>query len=227
MIVSMNSKKFNKDMQNLVKYSIGFLDGAEKGKTQFLQAVGLQTIEMLKQYIDSNARANPQALHHVYEWHQTGSPSARLFDISYTTSNLGLSVKSTFRQSTTVKSGSTTAFYNKAKIMENGVPVTITAKRANVLSFASDSGEQVFTAGPVKVDKPGGSEVLGSYERIFDEFFGVLFRQSFLRASGIMDYLEKPTIFKKNFNAGKTGGRSKGITTGYRWILNAGLGGRP
>lgn len=225
MIISMDSKKFNKDMQNLVKYSIGFLDGAEKGKPQFLQAVGTQTIEALKQYIDSNARANPQALHHVYEWHQTGSPSARLFDLSYTVSGVGLSVKSTFRQSTTVKSGSTTAFYDKARIMENGVPVTIIPKKANVLSFTSENGDQVFTAGPVKVSNPGGSEVAGSYERVFDEFFNVLFRQSFLRASGIMDYLEKPTIFKKNFNAGKSGGRAKGLSTGYRWIINAGIGG--
>lgn len=225
MIISMDSKKFNRDMQNLVKYSIGFLDGAEKGKTQFLQAIGLQTIETLKQYIDSNARANPQALHHVYEWHQTGSPSARLFDISYTVSSLGLSVNSQFRQSTVVKNGSTTPFYDKAKIMENGVPVKIVPKKANVLSFTSESGDQVFTKGPVNVSNPGGSDVVGAYERVFDEFFNVFFRQSFLRASGIMDYLEKPVIFKKNFSSGKSGGRSKGLSTGYRWMVNAGTRG--
>ena len=225
MIISMDSKKFNKDMQNLVKYSIGFLDGAEKGKSKFLESIGLQTIEMLKQYIDSNARTNPQALHHVYEWHQTGSPAARLFDISYTISGAGLSINSEFRQSTTIKNGSSTPFYDKARIMENGVPVTIVPKRANTLSFTSDSGDQVFTKGPVNIKNPGGSEVAGSYEKVFDEFFNVFFKQSFLRASGIMDYLEKPIIFKKNFSAGKTGGRSKGLATGYKWITNAGLGG--
>jgi hypothetical protein len=223
MIITMDSKKFNRDMQNLVKYSIGFLDGAEKGRVKFMTSVGLQTIEMLKQYIDSNARMNPQALHHVYEWHQTGSPSARLFDISYNVFGPGLSINSQFRQSTVVKNGSTTPFYDKARIMENGIPVTIVPKKANSLAFTTDAGDQVFTKGPVKVDNPGGSEVVGSYEKAFDEFFNVFFRQSFLKASGIMDYLERPIIFKENFSAGKSGGRSKGLTTGYKWMINAGM----
>lgn len=218
--VVFDDKKFNNEMKNIVKYSIGFLDGVEKGKTQFLHSLGVETIELLKQYIDSNARVNPELLHHVYEWHRTGSPEARLFDIDYTVSNIGLSFKSTFRQSTSVKNGSTTPFYDKARIMEQGIAVTITPKRANVLAF-EDNGDMVFTKGPVEVDNPGGDFVQGSFEKTFDTFFAKYFTQAFLSKSGIRGYLESPVAYKKNLMAGKKVGRSKGIETGYRWIANA------
>ncbi len=225
MRVSMNSKKLKKDLDSLMNYSIGFLEGAHRGKQVFLNSVGTQTIEVLKEYIDSSARVNPSAMHHIYEWMQTGSPDARLFDISYMVSNLGLSVKSTFRQSTSLQAGSTVPFYDKARIMEEGIPVRIEPRRSNVLAFTDDAGEQVFTSAAVNVSNPGGDQVQGSFERTFDSFFNLYFKQSFLKSSGIMDYLQNPVLFKKNFAAGRTGGKQKGISTGYRWIANAGLGG--
>ncbi|NDB81645.1 MAG: hypothetical protein EB127_02665, partial [Alphaproteobacteria bacterium] len=113
MIVTMNDKVFNKQMNNIINYSIGFLDGIQKGKRVFLDKLGLGVIQALSQYIDVQARSNPQALHHVYEWNQVGSPSARLFDLNYTVSNLGLSLNSKFRQSRTVSENMTVPFYNK------------------------------------------------------------------------------------------------------------------
>jgi hypothetical protein len=214
-----DTRKFNKQMGNVLSYSSGFMEGVQKGKTKLLQNIGRETIEVLKQYIDSNARVNPQALHHVYEWYKTGSPAARLFDIDYTVSNLGLSLKSTFRQSTSVKSGSKVPFYDKAKIIENGIPVVIKPKRSNVLSFEQD-GEQIFTKLPIYVDNPGGTEAQGAYQRVFDSFFRQYFSQSFLRSSGVLAYLKNAKAYKKNIGAGKRGGRSVGIATGYRWILN-------
>jgi hypothetical protein len=50
------------------------------------------------------------------------------------------------------------------------------------------------------------------------------FKQSFLRASGIYDYISRPTVFKKNIKAGSKIGKSKGIDTGYKWIINAKIG---
>jgi hypothetical protein len=38
-----------------------------------------------------------------------------------------------------------------------------------------------------------------------------------------MDYLENPEVFKKNINAGKRGGRSLGVATGYSWVANVGV----
>jgi hypothetical protein len=217
-----NSSQFKKEMNNIVEYSVGFLEGIQKGKTLFLKTVGLETVELMKEFIDSNARVNPDMLHHIYEWNQTGSPSARLYNISYTTSNLGLSFKSSFSQSTSIKNGSRTPFYDKARIMEEGIPVTIRPKAAQVLAF-EDNGETVFTQGPVRVDNPGGTEVQGGFEKVFDMFFNRYFSQAFLRVSGIAKYLENPEVYRRDMNAGKSLGRSKGVSTGYRWIANAGV----
>ena len=67
MKVTFDNRMFKKDMKNIVDYSIGFLDGIKKGKTEFLNIIGLETIELMKEYIDSSARVNPAILHHVYE----------------------------------------------------------------------------------------------------------------------------------------------------------------
>lgn len=223
MKILVDDKAFKRDMKNIINYSLGYLDGIQAGKTAFFAVLGKETVELLKEYVDSNARVNPVMLQHMYEWERTGSPDSRLFDIQYTVSNLGLSVKSTFKQSTSVKNGSSTPFYDKAKIMENGIPVTIVPKRASILSFTNDSGEQVFSRGPISVDNPGGIAAQGSYEKTFDSFFNRYFTQAFLRTSGIAKYLETPTLYKKNLGLGKRSGRSAGVQTGFRWIANAGL----
>ncbi len=221
MKTTFNTRQFKKDMNNIVDYSMGFLEGVQSGKKAMLDLLGRETIQLLKEYVDSNARVNPEALQHVYEWYQSGMADGRLFDVEYTVSNLGLSVKSTFRQSTTIKDGSRTPFYDKARIMENGIPVVIKPKFVEVLSF-DINGEQIFTRTPVKVKNPGG-DVQGNYEQVFDSFFSRYFTQAFLRTSGIAQYLENPTVYKKNMSAGKRGGRAIGVSTGYRWIANAGV----
>jgi hypothetical protein len=210
---------FFRQMNNLVKYSYGFLEGAEKGKTDFLKSVGESTKEVLESFIDVNARVNPRVLHHVYEWSQTGSPDARLFEINYTVSNLGLSFKSTFTQSTSIKEGSTTPFYDKAKIMENGVPVTITPKTSSKLKFDIGS-DTVFTPNPVRVSNPGGEATTGGFEKTFDMFFERYFKQSFLQSSGMRKVLSDVSLYKRNLSAGLKGGRAPGVKAGYRWISN-------
>jgi len=223
MITTFNSNQFKKDMNNIVNYSIGFLDGVQKGKTVFFKNLGIDTVEVMKEFIDSNARVNPQMLNHIYEWYQNGSPDARLYDISYTVSNLGLSFKSSFSQSTSIKNGSRTPFYDKARIMEEGIPVIIRPKIAQVLAF-EQGGETIFTRGPVQVMNPGGAQAEGGFEKVFDMFFNKYFSQAFLRTSGIAKYLENPQLYKKNMPAGKRMGKAKGLSTGYRWIANAGMG---
>ncbi len=123
MRVSLNTNNFEKQIMNIVQYSTGFIDGAQKGKKIFLDNMGKGVVYALSRYVDVEARANPSALHHVYEWYQVGSPSARLFDINYTVSNVGLTLNSKFKQSRTIKEDGTVPFYNKAYIMENGIPV--------------------------------------------------------------------------------------------------------
>lgn len=220
MRIRLNTLTFEKQLDNLVDYSLGFLEGAESGKKIFLDNLGKGTVEALKLYIDAMARSNPQSLHHVYEWYKTGNRDGRLFDVQYRVSNIGLSIDSSFRQSSSIQSGSYEPFYNKAKIMENGVPVVIRPKGNNPLVF-QDNGVTVFTKKTIVNQFPGGKEVQGSYEKTFDTFITKYFAQSFLTSTGLYDYLSNPQIYKKNFNAGIKIGKSVGQSTGFRWITNA------
>jgi len=219
--VQFDDGQFAREMNNIVKYATGFLEGAQAGKTQLFHLIANETIELVKQYIDSSARTNPAALHHVYEWYQTGSPDARLFDIDYTVSNLGLSFRSTFSQSISIKNGSNVPFFDKARLMEEGTPVVIRPKNSQVLVF-NDEGQEVFTKKPVTIEKPGGNTD-GEFERAFDLFFASYFSQAYLRSSGIMDFIQSPVAFKNNMRAGKRGGKAKGYQTGYRWIASGGM----
>ena len=219
MQVKFDDKKFMKKMNNIVNYSFGFFEGIEKGKTVFLNNLGRETVEALKMFVDANAKMDPMSMHHVYEWGKVGMSSKRLFEVDHTVSNLGLSIKSNFKQSTSIKQGSSVPFYNKARIMEYGQPVVIKPRNVSVLSF-DVGGEQIFTKNPVNVSNPGGDWVQGSYEKTFDNFMNYYFKQTFLRASGIYDHLSKPTLYKKNLRAGSNIGKSKGREVGYRWITN-------
>ena len=222
MKVMMNDAMFRKDMKNIINYSVGFLEGVQVGKVKFLNNVGVLTKELLENYIDSNARVNPKALHHIYEWYKVGSPDARLYNINYTISNLGLSFVSTMKQSTSIKDGSSVPFYNKAKIMEEGTPVTIKPTKADVLVF-EDGGETVFTKGKVVIQSPGGTATTGSFERVVNTFFTKYFTQAFLSSSGISEYFNNSKVYSTNLSAGKKLGKSKGFQVGYRWIANAGI----
>jgi hypothetical protein len=221
MRIDFDDSIFFKELNNITKYAEGFLDGVNVGKTKFLDNLGKSVVESLKDFIDLNARVDPEALHHVYEWYEVGQETGRLYDINYSLSGGGISVNSSFRQSQSVANGSNMPFYDKARIMENGIPVTIRPKYSQVLAF-EENGEKVFTKKEVNIDRPGGASVQGSFEKVFDQFFTVYFSQAFLSASGLRKYLENPIDFKLKLNAGKTGGRSVGKQTGYNWIIKAG-----
>ena len=219
--VNFDDSKFLKEMNNVIDYSNGYLEGINQGKKRFIENVGKDAIEAIKQFVDSNARVNPAALQHMYEWNETGSPNARLFDINYISNSFGLSFDFTFRQSSSVKSGSTTPFYDKARIMEQGIPVTIKPKRSETLSFVNDEGEQVFVKGSVTVENPGGSPAQGSFENVVNVFVTQYFSQAWLRNSGILDYLKTSKDYKNSLNRGKTFGRSVGRSVGYNFITRA------
>jgi hypothetical protein len=219
--IHFNSRQFQKEMNNIINYSIGFVDGIGRGKKAMYTALGPQISELASQFIDANARVSPELLHHVYEWHRTGSPEARLFDIDFTVSNLGLTFKSSLKQSTSIKNGSNVPFYNKAQIMENGIGVTIKPTKSQVLRFEID-GQEIFTPNEVRVENPGG-QTQGQFKNVVSNFFGVYFRQSFLEASGLGQYFKYPKVYAKNLNAGKRGGRAVGLKAGYQWVVNAGV----
>jgi hypothetical protein len=215
--VVIDSKSFVRDMNNVIAYSYGFLEGINVGKPKLLKDLGLELKNLVAEFIDSNARVDPKSLHHVYEWYQVGSPQARLFDIDYRVFSGGLSLEGTLTQSLSVANGSNTPFYNKAKIMESGTPVTISPKQATVLRFEQD-GQAVFTRGPVNVSNPGGDAVQGSFAEMFKSFFIVYASQSIFDISGMSDRLKTAKAFKDSFAAGSKGGRPVGVSAGIKYI---------
>jgi hypothetical protein len=215
---------FKNQMNNLVRYTEGFLEGAQKGKNQFLKQMGESVKEVLENFIDSNARVNSEALHHVYEWYQAGNPESRLFEITCTVSNLGLSLKSNFSQSKSIADGSSEPFYDKARVMESGISIIIRPKSAEFLRFEK-SGDTVFTPNPIAVPSPGGASTTGGFEKVFDSFFNNYFKQSFLQSSGIRRAFSDISIYKKNLQSGMKAGRSVGLAAGYRWITNVRMDG--
>jgi hypothetical protein len=218
--VVMDSKQFQKELNNIMQYSTGFIEGIQKGKSAFYLGLAPKIAEMASQFVDVNSRMSPELLHHIYEWEKVGSPEARLFDIDYKISGVGITFTSSLKQSSSIKNGSNVPFYNKAKIMEEGMGVTIRPKRANALRFEID-GQEVYTSREVRVDNPGG-QTQGQFEKVLNNFFGVYFRQSFLNSSGLLQYFKSPQVYSKNLNSAKRGGRSLGLKTGYQWVANAG-----
>jgi hypothetical protein len=223
MLVYLDPKSFEKTMFNVINYSLGFIEGVNKGKRLFIKNLGDGVIESLSRYIDSTARMNPQALQHMYEWYKTGSPDARLYSLKTITRDGGLSINSTFKQSTVTQQGNKEPFYNKARIMEQGIPITINPKPGKVLAF-TDGGKDVFTRKEIHIQYPGGRNAKGSYEKTFDEFFKTYFSQAFLKSSGILDYIENPKAYKNKFAEGAKGGKSIGIAAGFNWIVEAKVG---
>jgi hypothetical protein len=218
--VIMDSKQFQREINNIMQYSTGFLDGVQKGKTAMYMSLAPKISELASQFIDINAKMSPALLHHIYEWEKVGSPAARLFDLNYAVTNVGITFTSSLKQSTSIKNGSNVPFYNKAKIMEEGVAVTIKPKKASALRFEIE-GQEVYTSREVVVENPGG-QTQGQFENIINNFFGVYFRQSFLKSSGLLEYFNSPQVYKKNITLAKNGGRSLGVKTGYLWVAKAG-----
>lgn len=218
MRATIDATKFTNDMNNLVAYATGFIDGVQKGKPTMLRKLGIEIKELLEQYIDANARMNPEALHHVYEWYQTGDSSGRLFNIDYIVNVKGLYFTSSFTQSRSVKNESNVPFASKAIVMEQSTPVTISPRNSSVLAF-EDNGETVFTRKSVTVSNPGGDSA-GQFEATFKEFFLKYMSQSFLDVTGLARHLSTPTTFSRNLAAGVAGGRSVGLRVGYNWITS-------
>jgi hypothetical protein len=219
--IEFDDRKFMKDMLNVIGYSEGFASGAEAGTSELLQAFGLHAVEAANEYIDSTSRVNPAKLEHVYEWAMNGSPSGRLFDIDKIVNGNTLSVKASFKQSVTVKEGSKEPFYNKANIMEKGLPVKVEPKESSVLKFDID-GQTVFTKKPVTIKDPGGEQAQNGFEETFNQFFNMFFSQSFLKSGKLSQYLASPQAYHKNFSSARSGGKSLGKSVGRKWMKDAG-----
>lgn len=215
--VTFDDRELVKDIANLVQYTNGFVEGAKRGKTKFLENLARMIKESAENYIDTNARVDRERLHHVYEWYMTGSPDARLFNITYRLSTNAINFSYEFSQSRSIRNGSNVPFYDKASVMEKGTPITIKPKKSSVLAFEED-GETVFTSKAVVVNNPGGN-VAGQFEKVLDSFFENYLRQSFMSVTGIEFNLQNSKEFSNNLRKGR--GYADGVKSGYNWIVGA------
>lgn len=223
-VVTIDTTEVEKVLRNTIAYSRGFLAGADAGLPVLLAKIGAAVVEALQRFIDMQAAGNPGALHHIYEWYQTGSAGGRLFEFDYAVGGNTVTFNGSTTQSSTLSNTATVPFYNKADIMESGTAITIEPSSSDVLAFEGGDGT-VFTPNPVTVSQPGGPGVAGSFQRVVDMFFTQYFTQAFLASSGLLAALETPTAFASYFAAGAMGGGyGTGVKAGYEYIANAPVG---
>jgi len=129
-------------------------------------------------YIDAQARMKPKALHHVYEWDDTGNSTKRLFRLSRKMSN-GLSFQIGYKfilsKTAPVKTRNQKryVFKNKASIMEQGIPVIITPRTPGGRLVFEYMGEPMFMpkGASVTVQRPGGRAATHQFKLHYAKFF--------------------------------------------------------
>lgn len=220
--IKFDGKKATKMLNNIVAYSDGFIKESKAKESTIASRVGDLSIESFYEYLDGLARTNPGMLHHIYEWGQVGNPESRLIELKKQLSRNGsLSINADFLLSSSIPDGGTEPFYEKARIMEEGISVTVQAINAKAMFFEYN-GEEYFTAGPIVIENPGGEEVRGSFIREFEEFYNFYFDQVYLRAIRFYDHFSKSQEYKKNFPAAIKSANATGLgrTTALKWILS-------
>lgn len=219
--VKINSKDVSKVLKNTVNFSYGFLDGVEIQKIIFNEKLGEYTVNILNKYIDSQAKINPESLHHIYEWNNVGNKNYRLFKITSSASKNNILFTGSFLPSKTSINGNQ-PFVNKAEIMENAIAITVEPKNSNVLVF-EDEGDTIFTANSVYIAHPGGDAVAGSFAAIIESFFSNYFKNAFLQP--LINDLMTVKEFSELFPQGaKGGGRDVGIAAGKKYLDIKSLG---
>ena len=210
-----------KKLNNSIKYSNGFVSELNKSKALLNQKVGATSISAFYDYLDGLARSHPGMLHHVYEWGEVGNPMERLYDLSLQVNNTSAVIDAEFLESNRPSEDGGEPFYNKAIIMEEGIPVTINEKNAKALVFTID-GEEYFRAGPITIANPGGEATRGSFLEAFNEFYGSYFTDVYLSSIRFYDYFSNPKVYEEYFSSGVNGGGSStGRAAALSWIAKA------
>jgi hypothetical protein len=214
-----NTKDLNKMLNNLIRYSDGFISETKAQQGYVNRKVANTSVNAFYQYLDGVARMHPGMLHHIYEWGEVGNPTARLVDLGITSSGRGSTITAEFLQSQTVRDGSSEPFYDKAQIMEEGIPVVIKEKEAQALFFEID-GVEYFRMGPITVLNPGGAETRGSFVEVFREFYNNYLTQVYLKAIRFYQHFQSPREYERNFKKALKSGNANalGKISALSWI---------
>ncbi len=212
-MLKFDNKEFNKAMNEVIEYSKGFVAGAQANEMIFNQQLAEVIKEAFYKYLDSTARLDPDSLHHVYEWGQTGVDSARLFRIEAFSGKQSIRFVTEFMQSTSTSPSANEPFVDKASVMEAGTTVTITPRGEGPLVFQGDDGEMVFTNEEVSITNPGGN-VAGQFAAAARDFFTNYLDKGMLKA--LMQDLETPEEYSQGFRKGMSYGT--GMRQGQRYL---------
>jgi hypothetical protein len=215
-------KDFSKVMENVVEYTDGFLRESTARADLIAKKISNASIQEFYRYLDSLANANPSMLHHVYEWGATGNPGQRLFELKASLYGKKSKIEANFLTSLSVSDGSSEPFFEKARIMEEGIPIVVNEVSAKALFFEID-GEEFFRTGPIIIPNPGGEAVRGQFKAQFEEFYNVYLTQFYLRAIRFYDHFSNPKDFSQNFGRVSKGGgaRAAGKQSALSWIMKA------
>lgn len=216
--IRVDSRQFSRRMKNIIDYSNGFFEGVQMERMTFMRFLAGYTKEALYKYIDSKARMNPEALHHVYEPGQTGSESGRLFHLTATPRLTQINFTGEFLPSSVPPLNGGHVFVNRATVMENGITVVIAPKNSDVLVF-EDDGDLVFTRKTIIIEHPGGDAVAGSFGKVVDEFFNEYFTNGLLEP--VLSDLRTADEFMMGFYSG---GRAQGMRAGREYLTIRGVG---
>ena len=169
--------------------------------------------------VDRFAISNPKRMHHVYEWKRTGRSNARLFVLerqSVLNGTLGINVN--FLPSRTPvpiapelliagNSGkvvtSKNIFRDKAKVMEEGKPVTFAAKK--IITFMGSQGQVFLQPGTVvNILNPGGIQVRNSFQKFMLEWYQAN-SESIMQSSGLYERIayDVSNVLNRNKSSSK------------------------
>jgi hypothetical protein len=219
--VRIDARRAMKMLNNLVKYSDGFIKETKAKQGYVASKIAGASIDGFYDYLDNLARTNPGMLHHVYEWGQVGNPGARLVELKKQISQNSAGVEARLLQSSSIPDGGSEPFYNKAQVMEEGITVVINEVNAKALFFEVD-GEEFFRTGPIVISNPGGEAVRGQFLKNFETFYNEYLDNVYLESIRFYDHFRNASPYVKNFAAGvKGGGESVGKKTALSWIMSA------
>lgn len=218
MTIMIDTSELEMILKNTAQYCEGFIAGGEAGLPILLAKIGEAVTEALGLWMDSMAAGNHAALHHVYEWYQTGSAGARLFNYDFAVGGNTIVFTGETQASSSIPNGSRVPFYNKADVMESGQSVTISPVNVTYLHW-----DDVFTPNDVFVAHPGGAATVGSWARYTDKFFTEYVSQGLLAA--MLADLGTADEFTASFAAGALGGGfGAGTSAGEKWITSPNVG---
>ena len=223
--VKIDGKQATKMLKNLVEYTDGFVTETKAQQGTVAAKLSKLSVDGFYEYLDQLARVNPGMLHHVYEWGRVGDPDSRLYELKRKLSNKSAVVTADFLESQTETPTSDHIFYDKAKIMEEGITVIVNEVQAEALFFEVD-GVEYFRSGPIVIENPGGPNVRGAFVEHFEEFYNTYFDKVYLNAIRFYQYFMDAKPYEQNFaGAMKSGNaRSIGRKTAFSWIMNMPVG---